>query len=752
MLVEISGFVIVADWLASNTRLFPLRSRDSDGQPETDMGPRTEFAWGEIAMPPPWEPAAVTGDAAAFYQQRFFPDKPTRRPYPVQETAFEVAGSQDIAMMFIETDTGAGKTEAALAAAEAIAARRGAQGVLVALPTQATTNAMFNRVADWLSRLPQPPADVAAWALTLGHGKSMLHARYADLAKHVAEFDREPPSIDEMSTVYEEGDDEPRLCNAVVHQWFLGAKRRLLANFSVVTIDQLLMAALQRRHLMLTHVALSGKVVVIDEAHASDHHMEVFLDSALSWLGAYQAPVIVLSATLTAARRRAMMRAYAPHRSAEIDALTFDPHDYPLVTVLPRDGSPITAQVIPDRSRIRDLTWSWHPTAMDELVASVTSTLNGRGCALVVRNTVADAQRTAAALAEAGLPVTLSHAAFLAADRAANDAELRSLFGDDPDGERPLLAVVVSTQVVEQSLDVDFDVLFTDIAPMDLLIQRMGRLHRHARFRPEHLRHPHVHVLADRDDDAPPRPTGGSVAVYGSHLLLRTMATLDEHGHALRFPDDTSPLVARALGDDAVGPAAWQDALAAARTEFDRCWAAQRAKAKLWCVHPWEGDSDARTHLGEWLTTSGEYTEIQVGAAVRDTQPSVEVLVIPTTPDGDAAIRPPWMAADPQSAEVIDTSSLPGDELAREIGSWSVRLPLAMTRPNTIERTICVIAELPETKRWLLRRHSLLKEALLLPMRQTHEGSTTLTTHLKVEQQSYDLRYSPEHGLEVTTS
>lgn len=748
-LVEISGFLIVADWLASNTRLFPLRSTESVGQPEPDMEQRGRFAWGEIAMPPPWEPAPIEVDANAFFRARFFPDAPAARPYPVQQAAFDAAVTQDVGMMFIETDTGAGKTEASLAVAEVLAAKQGCQGILVALPTQATTNAMFSRVADWLTRLPQMPAEIGTWAITLGHGKSMLNAEYAGMAQRFADFDRLHPPTLELSTVHEDESEHPDLCSAVVHQWFLGAKRRLLANFSVVTIDQLLMAALQRKHLMLAHVALSGKVVVIDEAHASDHHMDVFLDSILSWLGAYRVPVIVLSATLTADKRRAMMLAYAPHRATEVEALAFNPAHYPLITIVPQGNGPVSTQVVDDRSRLRTLTWSWHPTDLDDLVASVSGSLNGRGCALVVRNTVADAQRTADALAARGLPVKLSHAGFLAADRVANDDELRTLFGPEP-AERPEFAVVVSTQVVEQSLDVDFDVLFTDLAPMDLLIQRMGRVHRHTRSRPAHLVSARVHVLADLAEDRPPSPTAGSRAVYGDHLLLRTMATLVEHGPDLQFPKHTSPLVARALGTENVGDPTWADELVAAEQEFSKRAQKQRVKATTWCVRPWAGADDQREHLGEWLATTTDYTEIQMGATVRDTQPSLEVIVIPLTADGHTAIRPPWMSADLLCAEVIDTSTVPDDDLAREIGTWSVRLPARVAYGDDLEAAIKAIDTLPETRRWLLRRHPLLKGELLLPMRQTHEGSNELSTHLKVNQREFLMSYSPDRGLEVT--
>lgn len=474
-LIEITGFVIVADWLASNTELFPLRPRDRLGDVEEDMVNRTAVAWNEIAMPPPWQPPRDPSPAPDFYRRRFGWG-PSVQPHAMQVAALEAARCADVGLMLIETETGGGKTEAALAAAEAIASRRGSQGILIALPTQATTNAMFSRVAHWIHDLPEPPREVGAWALTLGHGKSQLNPEFAELNEQVRAFERMLSRTEDHARIFD-GSENATLCNAVVHQWFLGSKRRLLSNFAVVTIDQVLRAALQRKHLMLDHLALAGKVVIIDEAHSSDDFMNVYLDSALSWLGAYDVPVILLSATLTAERRRRFLAAYRPARLAETGTLAFTQHDYPLLTVLPRGDGPISTQVVKENRPGRSIAWAWHPTDIDQLVSSVREDLDDGGCALVVRNTVKDAQATASALEAAQVPTLLSHAGFLGVDRARNDEELRYLFGKDGE-ERPDRIAVVSTQVVEQSLDVDFDVLYSDLAPADLLLQRIGRLHR----------------------------------------------------------------------------------------------------------------------------------------------------------------------------------------------------------------------------------------------------------------------------------
>lgn len=744
-LIEITGFVIVADWLASNTSLFPLRPRGRDGELETDMAFRTAVAWDEIAMPPPWHPPRDESPAPDFFRARFSWE-PTVTPHAMQTAVLEAARTVDIGLMLIETETGGGKTEAALAAAETIASRRGSQGIVIALPTQATTNAMFSRVARWIADLPEPPAEVGAWALTLGHGKSRLNPEFAALDEAVKEFERRLARTENHAPIFEDW-ETPTLCNAVVHQWFLGAKRRLLSNFAVVTIDQVLRAALQRKHLMLDHLALGSKVVIIDEAHASDDFMNVYLDSALSWLGAYDVPVILLSATLTTERRRRFLAAYRPTRVVESEALEFRKDDYPLLTVLPRSNAPITTTVVTENKPGRSVRWSWHPTDVDRIVASVHDDLVDGGCALVVRNTVKDAQATAAALEAAGIPMLLTHAGFLAVDRARNDEELRYLFGKDG-AERPDRIAVVSTQVVEQSLDVDFDVLYTDLAPADLLLQRIGRLHRHARVRrPQHAE-ARLAILADvsAQDDLP-AATAGSVAVYGSHMLLRTAATLVEHGTTIRIPDDVACLVERALGSGPVGREAWQAALREAKETHERKVEKQREKAAMWCLAPWDPHGDPRTALGEWLATSPDSTEIAMGIAVRDTDPTLEAIVVPLAPLG-SAVRPPWLTENPRQVETLDTSTRPSDDLAREIAGWAVRLPTAMTRWD-LDDVVTALDRDPATRRWAWRQHPLLKGELFLPMDQLEEGSTTLVTELTAGRKHYRLTYSPTHGLEV---
>src|SRR5690606_31927012 len=243
-------------------------------------------------------------------------------------------------LMLIEAPMGEGKTEAALAVAEVFAARSGAGGVFVALPTMATGNAMFPRMLQWLRRLP----DVAGGGLQsvmLAHSKAALNEDFGELVRagrrtvagveHDGRGDEWRPRSDRRASSAE----------LVAHQWLHGRKKAMLSSFVVGTVDQLLFMGLKSRHLALRHLALAGKVVVIDEAHAYDAYMNSYLDRVLSWLGAYRVPVVVLSATLPAARRRELAAAYAGARPDDAAlAHVAQAAGYPLITTV-EPGGPV---------------------------------------------------------------------------------------------------------------------------------------------------------------------------------------------------------------------------------------------------------------------------------------------------------------------------------------------------------------------------------------------------------------------------
>lgn len=742
--VGMSGLAIMADWLASNQSYLKLRKLDEDLSPDLilDSESRWEAGWAEAGMPSSWSPALPTTGVVDLYRSRFSGWGADRTPHPLQREVARLVAEQPVGLLIIESAMGSGKTEAALIAAEFLAAKWGAHGLFVALPTQATTNAMFSRVMPWLNRLPQPPADVPAWALTLAHGKAALNREYAEEVAAVEEFDAARAGIGAVHDDDECSDCSSELVSAVAHQWFRGRKRRLLANFGIGTIDQLLMAGLQQRHLMLRHLALAGKVVVIDEVHASDEFMNVYLDRVLEWLGHYGVPVILLSATLTSRRKASMLRAYAPDATSDIVAT-----GYPQLTWIDTARGKTSGISVAESSPSRAVHWEWMSDSDEVLVARLRAELRDGGCALVVRNTVADAQRCADLLAAAEIaPVTLAHSRFLAADRAENDEDLRRRFGPGSGlGSRPECAIVVATQVVEQSLDVDFDILITDLAPMDLLFQRIGRLHRHHwRNRPKSLTMPRVCIVADTADTVP-MGSSGSHYIYGDHVLHRTALVLEAHGPTLTLPDDIAPLVEQALGDEALDvPADVQQRLAAAAAQHDGLVAEQRGQANEMCLKPWSPSKDTSATVSTWLPLPDDPSETRLGAMVRDATPTLEVVLVPLTPDGATAIVPPWMP----HGGVLDTSSLPDDQTARRIATWTVKLPPGLTRwPRQLDRIIAAI-EHGAAKGWAWHKHRLLKGDLILPMNQVAEGSNILETKLTLGGRVVHLQYSPENGLE----
>lgn len=740
--VLLSALVIVADWIASNPELFPYtdtgRSRDDDQ--------RVAAAWRGLDLPAPWRPTEPPGSAAELFAARFrLPAGACIRP--VQQAVVDLA--RDVpapGLMIVEAPMGEGKTEAALAGAEILAARSGAGGCFIALPTMATSNAMFPRLLDWLDHLPA--CGHARLSVLLAHSKSALNEEFAALSRAsshlVAAVD-----VDGEEEVPRPGQEKRRAAPAelVAHQWLRGRKKGMLSTFVVGTIDQLLMAGLKGRHLALRHLAVAGKVVVIDEAHAYDAYMNCYLDRVLGWLGAYRVPVVVLSATLPAARRRELAEAYAGGGAFPAVQAA---EDYPLLTGVAPGHDPMIERPV-SSGRRSEVMVERFPDDMPALVARLEAELASGGCALVVRNTVDRALETAKALrtrfgAEA---VTVAHARFLDLDRAARDRSLLDRFGRD--AKRPERHIVVATQVAEQSLDVDFDLLVTDLAPVDLVLQRMGRLHRHRRGdgeceRPERLRQPRCLVTGVEWDAAPPEPIKGSRRTYGEFPLLRSAAVLLPHldGSAgpVRLPQDISTLVQQAYGDAPVGPDEWAAALSKAREDHEHTQRDKQYRADTFrlgrVLRP------GRSLVG-WLRGDvGDADDTRAGRAqVRDSGESLEVLVVQERPDGS------WTTVDWLDQQVrpdrrrgglpLPLDAVPTPRAARTVAACGLRLPWQLCLPDVIDKAI-VELERACVPAWQVKECHWLAGELLLVL--DPDGRASLAGH--------QLHYTPHDGLEIT--
>lgn len=725
----LTGLVIVADWIASNEDYFPyiLDSTDQD---------RLRSGWDLLDLPVPWRPATPPVSVDDLFGARFA--LPTgAAPRPVQRTVVELAATMPMpGMMIVEAAMGEGKTEAALAAVEIVARRTGASGCYLALPTRATSDAMFGRMLSWLRQLPDLQVGRGDRDVRLAHGKAAFNPDYDRLRTTSL-----PSGIAEDAGGTDIG----------VHIWLAGPKRTLLSSFVVGTIDQLLFAALRSKHLVLRHLGLAGKVVVIDEAHAYDVYMGRFLDRALEWLGAYGVPVIVLSATLPAHLRAELMKAYDAGRLGPPPPLTWrdrgkpriDPYAalrtdlrYPLVTVSTADRGG-TATSCADSGRGIEVTLRRMTDDLPALAELLREQLTDEGCALVIRNTVTRVQETAAALREMlgpDLPVSVAHSRFMALDRAAKDRWLRDTFGPPGAGSRPSRHVVVASQVAEQSLDIDFDLLVTDLAPVDLVLQRIGRLHRHPRDdRPARLATPTCWITGADWTTEPPQPVNGSRRVYQLATLLRSAAVLLPHldGAPLRLPSDIAPITQTAYGEAAIGPPSWQATMVEAEAKQRDEITAKELKA----------DSFRLADVGEpgqpligWLSGGVGNADDRVAQGhVRDTDAeSLEVLLLVRTSAG--LVIPPWVAG---GGVVVPVDSTPGWRLARSVARCTLPLPRMMTSADVIDDVIAELERRVDVSAW--QDSPWLAGELVLDIDSEGHGRVG----------PFDLYYEPHEGLRV---
>ncbi|MFE6508105.1 CRISPR-associated helicase Cas3' [Nocardioides sp. NPDC057764] len=727
--VLLTGAVILSDWIASNTDLFNLSHTDSDVAPV--IAGRGQAGWDRLNLAGGWNPARPPAAAAEHLRARF--TGLTGDPRPVQELTVAAAQAcTEPSLLIVEAAMGSGKTEAALMATEILAERFECGGAFVGLPTMATADGLFGRVLDWIGHLEGEGVATTY----LAHGKAGLNDDYRGLLTQPAQL----ADIHDDQAGTAPGREQARI-RAEVQGWLTGRKKGVLASMVVGTIDQLLFMGLQAKHVVLRHLAMAGKVVVLDEVHAADDYMRMYLCRALEWLAAYRVPVILLSATLPASQRQELADAY--RTGLDLPSIVIPAADaYPLVTSIGPTGQ--TSHAIGPEVETNTVTSVQVRTISEDpgdLRALLGDWLVDGGCVAVIRNTVARAQATARDLREhfGEDVVVLHHSRFIATHRAQREAHLRSELGRN--GTRPRLRIVVGTQVLEQSLDVDFDAIITDIAPMDLLLQRTGRLHRHPRPRPAAMRQPTVAIGGVRSWTADgPVFDSGSEAVYGRSRLLRTAGTLGLESSASRatvaLPGDIRRLVEAAYADLPTVPTEWQETACAADEERARDIAESRNRAdsfRLRAIRELEGDL---VNLLEDSTREAE--DKHGGPRVRDSEDGIEVIVVQAG-DGivsyidDLDIDP----ASTYAGQPIPTTSPPGDGLARALAATTVRLPYAMTQPPQAAATLKAL----ENSTYEAWQHSRWLSGQLV----LHLDSTRRTSLA-----GFDLTYDLHDGLYVT--
>lgn len=484
----LAGLVSVADWLGSDERFFPADAPPAPG----DMAATAARALDACGFRAPPLRAGL-----GFQDVFGFP------PHPLQERFIEMVTGPGLYVL--EAPMGLGKTEAALFAAYKLMAAGHNRGLYFALPTRLASDRIHERVGRFL-RAVSTGKDVPL----LAHGLAWLRA------------------FEEGGGRYAPGEKE----------WFGPLKRALLAPYAVGTIDQALLAVLNVRHNFIRTYGLAGKVVILDEVHSYDVYTGALLDRLTERLLAVGATVIVLSATLTAARREQLAPALV---AVKADA-------YPLA-IRAADGAPAAVVPLPPprtvtcRTRIEP----WDDAGVARAAAAAAT--QGQ-CVLCIANTVDRAQSwyraVRSASPAAAFETGLLHARFPLFRREELEARWVGALGRD--GERPHGCVLVATQIAEQSIDIDADFLISELAPADMLLQRLGRLWRHTRAtRPCDM--PRIVVVAAGDpaaagdrEEAAEILGRGNCRVYAPYVLARTHEVW-RRLHHVRLPGDIRPII-----------------------------------------------------------------------------------------------------------------------------------------------------------------------------------------------------------------
>lgn len=591
-----AGLAVAADWIGSDQGWFPYEEpcRSIDAYWQEIALPRAEAAVEACGIT-----SGVPREARAL--RSLFPY--VKDSTPLQALAANVDLPEGPQLWLLEEATGAGKTEAALLLAHRLLAAGRAESIYVALPTMATANAMHRRIEAMYPRLFE---DGSEPTLVLSHGR-------AGLAHVLAR--RERAQDDD----YADGDLSATTRAAA---WFADhRKAALLAPIGVGTIDQALLAVLPSRHQSLRLLGLSRAVLVVDEVHACDAYMHRLLCTLLHFHAALGGSAILLSATVANHTRDAFVRAFAQGIGVRAPAAQIA--SFPRVTGLSAAG--LVEHAPSSRSSCqREVGVRWVDSADAALQIVVEAAEAGR-CVAWVRNTVDDAIEAAAelALSLGAARVDLFHARYTLGDRLAIERRVLHRFGPNSQPEERAGRVVVATQVIEQSLDLDFDVMVSDLAPIDLLVQRAGRLCRHARD-----------ATGRRCDGTDERPApvlwvlgpeaGGEVGadwlrrvlprvtpVYPDlGVLWRTAAWLQRRG-GFKLPDDARDLIETVFGIDVRDdhPAALSSAVGQAEGKAMAARSTAQLAALAFDVgytttgQPWLDEARALTRLGEPTVT-----------------------------------------------------------------------------------------------------------------------------------------------------
>lgn len=636
----LSGLTSFADWIGSNEDWFPFGSPDDCKDLKSWFEKRrhsAEYALDAIGWS---ERVPLSSEEKSFEEVFRF------KPRPLQAAVAEaLSTTTQPSILLVEAPMGEGKTEAAFYGHLELQRQYGHRGLYVALPTKATGNAMFHRTLRFIGSQAQK----RSLDLQLLHGGTYLNDTFQDLKLH---------------GIYDENSGGEIRAG----EWFTHKKRALLSEYGVGTVDQALLPILPVRHNFVRLWGLANRVVVFDEIHAYDTYTGTLLIHLLRWLLALDSSVILLSATLSPSVRRKLAEVVGgvlPEQEAAYPRLTLYAPDK--VRQFHFDADPNRCQSVRVIPLAADLSVIG-ATLMEHLADG------GMGLALV--NTVQRAQELYRTFPQGtpllrhghrvgkrlpdGTEIYLFHARFPAGWRQLREDQVLETFGDT--GPRTGRQILIATQVAEQSLDLDFDLMISDLAPVDLILQRAGRLWRHKRpTRP--VSEPLLFIAGLAGDEPPDfgKPLWWS-AVYREDVLLRTWCLLRQCKE-VKLPDQIDLLVARVYEEEVDVPLSLSKRLDEALALGDGTDFAKKIQAdQAFIGFP---DDASWKETGRFVKADEDEPGLHPTLIAQTRLGEASVIVIPLFPEDD-----------------FDPSVLPDFSLAK---SWALR-SVSISRQGVVKR------------------------------------------------------------------
>ncbi|AFD28167.1 CRISPR-associated helicase/endonuclease Cas3 [Deinococcus gobiensis] len=572
--MRLAGLTSFADWVGSSFVLEgepdPLPFRDPAAYLEQKLiQARAELDRIGWTVRQPLAPELRTPDETFAYLPSF-----AARPLQTLLAELLNVPSDRPALVLVEAPMGEGKTEAALYAHLQLQRAAGHRGLYVALPTQATGNAMYGRLRTFLGhQVTAGGGEAVTVDLQLLHGGAAMQGTYQADLERTAQAAARPNTQAPARSAEEQRlfplPNEQKLTDEAesvrAAEWFSHRKRALLSEYGVGTVDQALLGVLNVNHQFVRLWGMGNRVVVLDEVHAYDTYTTQLIHALCRWLRALNSSVVLMSATLPDQTRRDLLNAWGVTPDA--------PPCYPRLTVARLgDAAPISRHIPGPRRNVKLRLRPLDPEVATLAAQAVTLAAQG-GTVAVIVNTVQRAQQVFVAVRKLlgdrfqsmyqgsrhpeRIGVHLYHARYPADERLDREERTLRYLGKQPatytrkgavhtEDMRPERFILIATQVAEQSLDFDADVMISDLAPIDLLLQRAGRLHRHAANEGRRGAHciPTLYVAGLADWPKAALDAHKWKYIYAPALLYRSWYALQGRD-TVALPDDLDLLVQR---------------------------------------------------------------------------------------------------------------------------------------------------------------------------------------------------------------